>query len=107
MKKDSKFNVEGNNDTKGLNPRPNLFGNLLQPATVITLLKQSFFIGIYVKLRDLIVIGTGRDAIKGDVSQKDSPNHTLRTIPTIDKKSPICVVSNMGTWALVASVCTT
>ena len=33
-------------------------------------------------------------------------NVQVPTIPTIDRKSPICVASNMGTWALVASVYT-
>ena len=31
---------------------------------------------------------------------------SLHTYPQLTKKSPICVASNMGTWALVASVCT-
>ena len=48
---------------KGLNLRPDLFGNLLQPVTVATLLKRSFFFGIYVKLRDLIVFGTGPESV--------------------------------------------
>ena len=39
-------------------------------------------------------------------ASRKGTNVQVSTIPTIDKKSPICVASNMGTWALVASVCT-
>ena len=49
-KKDSKFIADGKNDTKGLNLRPNLSDKLHTLAIQIKtgLLKQTFFIGIYI-----------------------------------------------------------